>query len=557
MLNLLTQRDAAGAIFILAIVIASGLLLGKIKIKGISIGSTWILFVGILLGHFGLRIHPTMLTFIKDFGLILFVFAIGLQVGPGFFHSFKKDGLPMNMMAVGLVLLAVLTTYIIHLVSGENLGIMTGIMSGAVTNTPGLGAAQQTLSDAHSASAGIEEAATGIASAYAVAYPLGVLGAIAVILLCRSLFRIDLDKEKERASKGEKEEGNAFRLACQVINPALFGKTLHDIVGEENADHMVITRMKRGERVFFPELGLPLEEGDKLLIVTDVQHKDIVKIIFGEELPVNMEEWSQGDTQLVAKRLSITKSSITGKSLRKLDIRHKYGVSVTRILRAGVDLQADADLILQVGDSMKVVGSEEGIARLAKLVGNQPESLHKPNLIPIFFGIALGVAVGMIPIHFPSMPQPLKLGLAGGPLIVAILLGHFGPKLRITTYTALSANLMIREIGISLFMAAVGLGAGKTFVSSLVGGGYMWVLYGAIITLVPMTVIALVCRYVMKMDFFKICGLLAGGTTDPALLAFSENMFGSGRIAVNYATVYPLTMFLRVVAAQVMIMLML
>ncbi|MBR6246145.1 MAG: putative transporter [Bacteroidales bacterium] len=557
MLNLLTQRDAAGAIFILAIVIASGLLLGKIKIKGISIGSTWILFVGILLGHFGLRIHPTMLTFIKDFGLILFVFAIGLQVGPGFFHSFKKDGLPMNMMAVGLVLLAVLTTYIIHLVSGENLGIMTGIMSGAVTNTPGLGAAQQTLSDAHSASAGIEEAATGIASAYAVAYPLGVLGAIAVVLLCRSLFRIDLDKEKERASKGEKEEGNAFRLACHVINPALFGKTLHDIVGEENADHMVITRMKRGERVFFPELGLPLEEGDKLLIVTDVQHKDIVKIIFGEELPVNMEEWSQGDTQLVARRLSITKSSITGKSLRKLDIRHKYGVSVTRILRAGVDLQADADLILQVGDSMKVVGSEEGIARLAKLVGNQPESLHKPNLIPIFFGIALGVAVGMIPIHFPSMPQPLKLGLAGGPLIVAILLGHFGPKLRITTYTALSANLMIREIGISLFMAAVGLGAGKTFVSSLVGGGYMWVLYGAIITLVPMTVIALVCRYVMKMDFFKICGLLAGGTTDPALLAFSENMFGSGRIAVNYATVYPLTMFLRVVAAQVMIMLML
>lgn len=557
MLNLLTQRDAAGAIFILAIVIASGLLLGKIKIKGISIGSTWILFVGILLGHFGLRIHPTMLTFIKDFGLILFVFAIGLQVGPGFFHSFKKDGLPMNMMAVGLVLLAVLTTYIIHLVSGENLGIMTGIMSGAVTNTPGLGAAQQTLTDAHSASAGIEEAATGIASAYAVAYPLGVLGAIAVVLLCRSLFRIDLDKEKERASKGETEEGNAFRLACQVINPALFGKTLHDIVGEENADHMVITRMKRGERVFFPELGLPLEEGDKLLIVTDVQHKDIVKIIFGEELPVNMEEWSQGDTQLVARRLSITKSSITGKSLRKLDIRHKYGVSVTRILRAGVDLQADADLILQVGDSMKVVGSEEGIARLAKLVGNQPESLHKPNLIPIFFGIALGVAVGMIPIHFPSMPQPLKLGLAGGPLIVAILLGHFGPKLRITTYTALSANLMIREIGISLFMAAVGLGAGKTFVSSLVGGGYMWVLYGAIITLVPMTVIALVCRYVMKMDFFKICGLLAGGTTDPALLAFSENMFGSGRIAVNYATVYPLTMFLRVVAAQVMIMLLL
>ena len=557
MLNLLTGRDTASAILILAVVIASGLFLGKFKIKGISLGSTWILFMGILLGHLGLRINPVMLSFIKDFGLILFVFAIGLQVGPGFFHSFRKDGLPMNLMAVGLVLLAVLTTYIIHLVSGENLGIMTGIMSGAVTNTPGLGAAQQTLSEANSVSAGIEDAASGIASAYAVAYPLGVLGAIAVLLLAKAVFRVDMDKEKVRASKSEDDEGNAYRLACQVENPALFGKTIHDIVGEENADHLVIARMKRDDKVFFPDLDLPLQEGDRLLIVTDVQHKDKVRIIFGEELPVDMKEWQQSGTNLVASRLSITKSAITGRSLRKLDVRRKYGVTVTRIVRSGVDLQADADLILQMGDSMKVVGSEEGIERLARLVGNQPESLHKPNLIPIFFGIALGVAVGMIPIHFPSMPQPLKLGLAGGPLIVAILLGHFGPKLRITTYTALSANLMIREIGISLFMAAVGLGAGKTFVSSLVGGGYMWVLYGAVITLVPMTIIALVARWAMKMDFFKICGLLAGGTTNPALLSFAEQMYGSGRIAVNYATVYPLTMFLRVVAAQVLIMIML
>ena len=557
MLNLLTGRDTASAILILAVVIASGLFLGKFKIKGISLGSTWILFMGILLGHLGLRINPVMLSFIKDFGLILFVFAIGLQVGPGFFHSFRKDGLPMNLMAVGLVLLAVLTTYIIHLVSGENLGIMTGIMSGAVTNTPGLGAAQQTLSEANSVSAGIEDAASGIASAYAVAYPLGVLGAIAVLLLAKAVFRVDMDKEKVRASKSEDDEGNAYRLACQVENPALFGKTIHDIVGEENVDHLVIARMKRDDKVFFPDLDLPLQEGDRLLIVTDVQHKDKVRIIFGEELPVDMKEWQQSGTKLVASRLSITKSSITGRSLRKLDVRRKYGVTVTRIVRSGVDLRADADLILQMGDSMKVVGSEEGIERLARLVGNQPESLHKPNLIPIFFGMALGIALGVLPIRFPGMPQPLKLGLAGGPLIVAILLGHFGPKLRITTYTALSANLMIREIGISLFMAAVGLGAGKTFVASLVSGGSMWVLYGALITLIPMSVIALVARLVMKMDFFKICGLLAGGTTDPALLSFSEQMYGSGRIAVNYATVYPLTMFLRVVAAQVMIMIML
>ena len=557
MLNLLSQSDTAGAIFILALVIASGLFLSKFKIKGISIGTTWILFMGILLGHLGLEINPVMLSFIKDFGLILFVFAIGLQVGPGFFHSFRKDGLPMNMLALGLVLLAVATTFIIHLITGENLGIMTGIMSGAVTNTPGLGAAQQTLSDAASASEEVAAASAGIASAYAVAYPLGVLGAIAVLLLCKSLFKLDLAKEKERASKGDDEEGSAYRLACRVENPALFGKNLRDVMGEDNPDHLVVARMKRGDKVFFPDLELPLQEGDELLIVTDVQHKDKARIIFGEEYPVNMNEWKPDGTKLVAARLSITKSAITGKSLRKLDVRRKYGVTVTRIQRSGVDLQADADLILQVGDSMKVVGSEEGIQRLARLVGNEPESLHKPNLIPIFFGIALGVLVGMIPIRFPSMPQPLKLGLAGGPLIVAILLGHFGPKLRITTYTALSANLMIREIGISLFMAAVGLGAGKTFVASLVGGGYMWVLYGALITLIPMTVIALVARWFMKMDFFKICGLLAGGTTDPALLSFSEQMFGNGRIAVNYATVYPLTMFLRVVAAQVIIMIML
>lgn len=557
MMNLLTQRDTAGALFILALVIAFGLWLGKFKIKGISLGTTWILFMGILLGHLGLRINPVMLSFIKDFGLILFVFAIGLQVGPGFFHSFRKDGLPMNMLALAMVMLAVLTTYIIHLVSGENLGIMTGIMSGAVTNTPGLGAAQQTLSDATSASEEVSAAASGIASAYAVAYPLGVLGAIVVLLLSKALFRVDLCKEREKASDSDDDEGNAFRLACKVENPALFGKTVHNIVGEDNDNHLVITRMMRDNRVFFPDLDLPLKEGDKLLIVTDIQHKDKVRIIFGKDYPVDMNEWRPSGTELVSSRLSVTKSSITGKSLRKLDIRRKYGVTVARILRAGVDLQADADLILQVGDSLKVVGTEEGIARLSKLVGNEPESLHKPNLIPIFFGIALGIALGSLPIRFSSMPQPLKLGLAGGPLVVAILLGHFGPQLRITTYTALSANLMIREIGISLFMAAVGLGAGKTFVASLVGGGYIWVLYGAIITLVPMTLVALAARYLLKMDFFKICGLLSGATTDPALLSFSEQMFGSGRIAVNYATVYPLTMFLRVVAAQVLIMIML
>ena len=559
-MNFITSGSTAGAIFILAVVIASGLYLGRFKVKGISLGSTWILFVGIILSHFGLRINPTMLSFIKDFGLILFVFAIGLQVGPGFFRSFRKDGLSMNLLAIGLVLLAVLTAFGIHAITGEDLSIMTGIMSGAVTNTPGLGAAQQTVSDAIMASGGSADAAgeasSKLASAYAVAYPLGVLGALMLVVLFRAICRVNIEQEKA-LTKEENDPANAYRIACMVENPAIFGKSVHDITGGGNSDHLVVSRMMRGSDVFFPDLDMPLQKGDKLLIVTDIEHKDKIGIIFGQSFPVVMKDWQRPDTQLVNRRLSITKSSITGMSLRKLNIRKKYGVTVTRILRSGIDLQADPDLILQVGDSIQVVGPDESINHLATLVGNQPETLRKPNLVPIFFGIALGVLVGLIPIHLKTMPQPLKLGLAGGPLIVAILLGYFGPKLRITTYTALSANLMIREMGISLFMAAVGLGAGENFISSLVGGGYMWVIYGAVITLLPMAITAVLARFVFKMDFFKICGLLAGGTTDPALLSFSEQMYGSSRIAVNYATVYPLTMFLRVVAAQVMIMIML
>ena len=561
MQDLFFGQGIAHTILLLAFVIGIGLYLGRFKVKGISLGTTWILFAGILMGHLGFKADLNVLHFVKEFGLILFVFSIGLQVGPGFFHSFRSGGVKMNLLAVMNILLAVAVTWAISAITGEGLTTMVGVMSGAVTNTPGLGAAQQTFIDVSTAGGTTAMAASvaseKLASAYAVAYPLGVLGAIAVVIATKAAFKIDLKKEKEKAEKDKDIEANAYRLACKVENPAIFGKSIHDIIGDDNSDHLVITRMMRDEKVFFPDLDLPLNEGDKLLIVTDVQHKDKAGIIFGEEFPVDMEQWADPESNLINRRLSITKSAITGYSLRKLDIRRKYGVTVTRILRSGVQLQADPDLILQVGDSIQVVGSEEGINHLAKLVGNQPETLQKPNLVPIFFGIAIGVLVGMLPIRFPWMPQPLKLGLAGGPLIVAILLGHFGPQLKITTYTALSANLMIREIGISLFMAAVGLGAGETFVESLVGGGYIWILYGLIITLVPMALIAFIARVFLKMDFFKVCGLLSGGTTDPALLSFSEQMFGSGRIAVNYATVYPLTMFLRVVAAQILIMIML
>ena len=557
MMNILTQGGTAGAILILALVIATGLWLGRYKVWGISFGMVWILFVGIILSHFGLRINPTMLSFIKDFGLILFVFAIGLQVGPGFFSSFKKEGLPMNLMAVLMVLLTMVVTYVIHLISGENLATMTGVMSGAITNTPGLGAAQQALTDSAAAlGSGMEaaeETSANLASAYAVAYPVGVLGAMLLVMCLKGLFRIDIEKEKA-ISEHKNEDESVLRIAVKVENPAIFGKRLASISEEKMGEHFVVSRVMRGSEVSVADPDWILAEGDKLLIVTDAGHRDMVRIIFGEECDVDMGSWQKPGSKLMSRRLSITKSDITGKSLRKLDIRHKYGVTVTRILRAGIELQAEPDLILQVGDSIQVVGTEEGIKGLSKLVGNKPETLSKPNLVPIFFGIALGVLVGTLPIRFPNMPQPLRLGLAGGALIVAILLGHFGPKLRITTYTALSANLMIREIGLSLFMAAVGVSAGENFVSSLVGGGYIWILYAFLIVTIPMLIAAIIAKYALKMDFLRICGLLAGGTTDVVLLSFSEQTYGSGRIAVNYATVYPLTMFLRVVAAQIMIM---
>ena len=559
MMEFISQGGTAGAILILALVVATGLWLGRFKVAGISLGSTWVLFMGIILSHFGVRIDATMQSFIKDFGLILFVFAIGLQVGPGFFHSFRKDGMGMNILAVVTVLLTVGVTYAIHLITGESLAVMTGVMSGAVTNTPGLGAAQQALSDVTVALGGdavqAAEESSRLASAYAVAYPFGVLGAMILVLSLKGLFRVDIEKEKAKIAEQNKKDGNVLRIACKVENPAIFGKRLASISEEKMGEHFVVSRVMRASQVSMPDPDWILAEGDQLLIVTDLAHRDMVRIIFGEEFDVDMNSWQQPGSKLTSRRLSITQSAITGKSLRKLDIRRKYGVTVTRILRAGIELQAEPDVILQVGDSIQVVGTEEGIQGLAKLIGNRPESLSKPNLVPIFFGIALGVVVGTLPIRFPSMPQPLRLGLAGGALIVAILLGHFGPKFRITTYTALSANLMIREIGLSLFMAAVGLSAGETFVSSLTSGGFIWIPYALAIVMIPLAIVALIAKFAMKMDFLRICGLLAGSTTDVVLLSFSEQYFGSNRVAVNYATVYPLTMFLRVVAAQVMIML--
>ena len=555
--NLFFGTGIAHTILLLAFVIGIGLYLGRFKLKGISLGSTWILFVGILMGHIGFQADPEVLHFVKEFGLILFVFSIGLQVGPGFFHSFLRGGVKMNLLAVMNILLAVGVTWGISLLSGEDLKTMVGVMSGAVTNTPGLGAAQQTFIDV--ATAGGEavetasQTASGLASGYAVAYPLGVVGVIAVILLFKGLFCIDPRRELEELKAQESSEGQARRMHVAVENPAIFGKNLYELLHQFGGD-FVVSRVMKGDTILCPQSDTVLEEGDKLLLVTSQQEVDRLRILFGKEVPMHQQDWLEKDHNMVTKRITVTKSSLTGKKLKDLHFRSAYGVSVTRVIRSGVELVAAPDLYIQMGDALMCVGPEKNIDHLAQLVGNSNNALNKPNLVPIFLGIVVGIIFGSLPIRFPGIPQPIKLGLAGGPLIIAILLGHFGPKYKITTYTTTSANLMIREIGISLFLAAVGIGAGGNFWSSITGGGYWWILYGAAITLIPLSITFLVARAVCKLNFYQICGLISGSCTNPPVLAFAQGMYGSDYTSVNYATVYPLSMFMRVLVAQLMIL---
>ncbi len=558
MKELFFGQGTGHSIMLLAFVIAVGLLLGKWKVKGVSLGSTWILFVGILLSHFGFRADSSLLHFLKEFGLILFVFSIGLQVGPGFFHSFKSGGLKLNLLALVLVLAGVVTTYVIHLVTKEDLVTLTGVMSGAVTNTPGLGAAQQTYMDATSGSfvneVGSAAVASSMASGYAVAYPIGVLGVILVLMLTKALFRIDLKKEEDQMHGMETGMDSPQRLAFAIKNPAVFGKTILE-ASHAIENKFIISRISRDGVVKVPMASTVLQENDKLLVVTAQSSVEAVTMLFGEQIEMPKETWDKLDASMSVRKLTITRTSLTGKKLKELKIRTHYGVSITRVSRSGIDLVANPDLIVQMGDSLLVVGHDSDINQVAKLVGNSRTGLNHPNLIPIFFGIALGVLFGSIPIAIPGIPQAIKFGLAGGPLVIAILLGYFGPKLKITTYTTMSANLMLREIGISIFLAAVGLGAGENFVSSIVNGGYWWILYGALITLIPTALVAILGRVIFKLNFYQICGLVSGSCTNPPVLAFAQNAYGTDYTSVSYATVYPLSMFMRVLVAQVLILL--
>ena len=550
--ELLWGEGIAHSVMLLSLVIVGGILLGKVKIGGISLGITFVLFVGIFLGHFGFSIHPEILHFFKEFGLILFVYSIGMQVGPGFFSSFKKGGITLNMLAAGVVCLGVVTTLVIHYVTGVPMETMVGILSGAVTNTPGLGAAQQAYSDIHG------ETAPTIALGYAVAYPLGVVGIILAIVSIRFLFRIDLKKESERLNaEDNKHENEPFPVSLLVKNPAVFGKTVGELSALVGDREFVLSRIwyNNSKQMEIVSADTVLNENDKVLVVTTENDAEAIKTFIGEEIQMDRKEWINLESQFVNRRILVTKSEVNGKQLGELKLRKSYGINITRISRAGVDLVATSHLVLQVGDRVNVVGTEASIAAVEKALGNSMKRLNEPNLISIFLGIAIGVFLGSIPISFPGIPQPVKLGLAGGPLIVAILVSRFGYKYGLVTYTTASANLMLREIGITIFLACVGIGAGKGFVDTIIhGGGLLWIGYGFIITVLPLMIIGAIGRYFYQVNYFTLMGLLAGSTTDPPALAYSNATAGNDAPAVGYATVYPLTMFLRVITAQLMIL---
>lgn len=547
--NLFFGQGIAHSVLIITLVVATGVILSRIKISGISIGMTWILFAGIALAHFGMSIDPHTLHFVKEFGLILFVYSVGMQVGPGFFASFKKGGIRLNLLALAIVVVGVITTYTIHLVSGVNLQTMVGIMSGAVTNTPGLGAAEQTLVDV----SGTTDKT--IALGYAVAYPLGVIGIILSIMILKWIFRINLTNEHALVSKlSNNNHSEAMYISVEVKNPSLFGKSIYDLTRLVDKK-FVISRISRNGSVDIADSKTVLNNGDILLVVTTRFDMPGIVALIGEKLEMEHSKWEKMDEQLISRRIIITNHKLNGKTIGDLKIRSTYGVNITRVSRVEVDLVANPNLQLQIGDRVLVVGKEIAVERVAEVMGNSLRHLREPNLFPIFFGIAVGVILGSIPFAFPGIPQPVKLGLAGGPLIIAILVSRFGPQYKLITYTTTSANMMLREIGISLFLATVGLGAGEGFIDTIVNQqGYMWVAYGFIITIVPLFIVGVFGRMFLKLNYFTLMGLLAGSTTDPPALAYSNGVSNNDLQSVSYATVYPLTMFLRVLAAQILIL---
>ena len=552
--DLLTNPNSIAHIVALyAFVIAAGVLLGKIKFFGISLGVTFVLFVGILAGHFGFTGNPAILSFVQDFGLILFVFCIGLQVGPSFFSSFKRGGITLNLLAVGIVFLNIAVALILYfaLQGRVDIPMMVGILCGAVTNTPGLGAANEALQQLH-------YQGPEIAMGYACAYPLGVMGIILSMIIIRYICRVDVQRDSDEIQKEEEANPHMkpYTISLKVQNEALSGKTLSQVQNFLARD-FVCTRIIQDGHMITPNANTVLRLGDRMFLVCAEDDSEAIMAFIGPKIEQDWDATNQQDKPMVSRRILVTQPNINGKTLGELHFSSMYGVNVTRVNRSGMDLFAARQLRLQVGDRVMVVGPQDAIERVANLLGNQLRRLDHPNIVTIFVGILCGILFGSLPIAIPGMPTPVKLGLAGGPLIISILIGRFGHKVKLVTYTTMSANLMLREVGLVLFLASVGIKAGENFVQMVVeGDGVLYVGLGFLITFIPLVITGIVARWHHRVNYFTLMGLIAGSNTDPPALAYANQIAGNDAPAVGYSTVYPLTMFLRILTAQLLGLLM-
>lgn len=554
LINLFTTTDSVAHIVLLyAVVIAIGVYLGKIKVGGISIGVTFVLFAGIAAGHIGFTAPANILSFLQEFGLILFVFMIGLQVGPGFFESFRKGGITLNILSTVMVLLNVGVMFACYYIffdtsDPKNLPMMVGTLYGAVTNTPGLGAANETLYSIFS-----KGEVPQIASGYACAYPLGVLGIIGATIAIKYIFGIKLDKEEEELTK-EEEENDSVKphfMDIEVTNSYLEGKTLAQVHNFLNRD-FVCSRILHEGHVSIPNGSTVFHIGDKLFVVCAENDAEAIIAFIG---PVINIDWKKQDEPMVSKRILVTRSAINGKTLGQMHFSSAYGVNVTRVTRQGMDLFASPSLSLQVGDRIMVVGPEDAVNRVAAVMGNSIKRLDAPNIATIFVGIFIGILFGSIPIALPGIPVPIKLGIAGGPLIIAILIGRYGYKVHLVTYTTTSANMMLREIGLMMFLASVGIKAGDGFLETVIqGDGLKYVYTGFFITIIPIFIIGIIARKKYKFNYFTIMGMIAGTYTDPPALAYANSICSKEAPAVGYSTVYPLSMFLRIFTAQIIVL---
>jgi len=547
------QPSSVQAIIIISIVSAIGLLLGKLKLFNISLGVTFVFFIGILIGHFNPDINISMLNYAQNFGLILFVYALGLQVGPGFFSSLKKGGLQLNILALGVIFIGLILTVILSYASDISLPNMVGILCGATTNTPALGAAQQAVKQL---SGGDMRMIADMALATAVAYPLGVVGVILAIIFIRSLF---VPKE-ELVGTHDRKDNEMHVGEFHITNPAIEGKNIQQIM-KLTSRNFVISRIWREGKVTIPTSESILSHDDHLLIMSKKSDIEHIKVLFGEEEDVDWNkediDWNHIDnSQLVSRRIIVTRSKVNGVKLGTLKLRNHYGINITRVNRAGIDLLASPDLSLQIGDRLTVVGEKASIDNVAKILGNEVKRLDKPNLIAVFLGIALGLILGALPIPFPGMDFPVKLGIAGGPIIVGILMGAFGPRFHITTYTTQSANLLMREFGLTIYLACLGIGAGEHFFETVFQTeGLMWIGFGFILTLLPVLIVALIAMKVYKIGYAKNVGMLCGSMANPMALNYVDSTIDNDEPSVAYATVYPVSMFARIIFTQLLLML--